>query len=105
MTLTQLTLEEAATDQKIASVYGSADPRWKRAARDWILTLNSGREFLAEDLRAYLDSIDVETFDLRALGAVCKHARDAGLLEKVGYAPAATSHGSPKTVWRRTEAR
>ena len=96
----QLTLEQA-----IESVCDHANPAWKRAARQWIRDLTPGREFMGEDLRAELDLQGLATFDLRELGNLCKAARDDGLIERVGWRAAKTSHLSPKGVWRRTEKR
>jgi hypothetical protein len=39
--------------------------------------------------------------DARAWGAVIQRAARKGCIVKVGYAPAATSNGSPKVLWRR----
>lgn len=39
--------------------------------------------------------------DLRAWGAVTQKLIRAGVIERVGYAPAASSHGSPKPLYRR----
>ena len=38
--------------------------------------------------------------DERAWGGVIKRAARLGIIVRVGYAPAASSHGSPKPVWR-----
>jgi hypothetical protein len=39
--------------------------------------------------------------DKRAWGAVVQRARRAELIERAGYAPAATSNCSPKPLWKR----
>jgi hypothetical protein len=59
--------------------------------------------FTMETARAYawghgLDSPP----DARAFGGVTVRLLRDGVIEKIGYAPAASSHGSPKALYRLT---
>jgi hypothetical protein len=61
-----------------------------------------GKEFLAEDVREYAHGHGLEDPpDGRAWGAVFTRAAKLNLIEQVGYAPAKSSRGSPKVLWRR----
>lgn len=78
-----------------------ADPRWLDAARWHIRALLPGQTFLAEQIARSVEERGLVTSDRRALGAVIREAASAGLIEPAGFAPARTSHGSPKRLWRR----
>lgn len=58
--------------------------------------------WLAEEARAYAEREGVPPPpDGRAWGAVMQACRRAGLIVPCGYAPAVSSNGSPKTMWKR----
>ncbi len=61
----------------------------------------AGRSFMAEDFVAWASQIGLEDPpDKRAFGAVIQRAARAGVIRKVGYAPAKSSNLSPKVQWR-----
>ncbi len=63
--------------------------------------VNAKRPFLTEDV---VSDWNANGFDAppdgRAWGAVVRRAAKAGVISKVGYAPANTSNRSPKVLWR-----
>lgn len=66
-------------------------------ARDVVL----GQPFLTEDARAYAESKGLPLPpDNRAWGFIAKAMREAGHITFAGYAPAKSSNGSPKNLWR-----
>jgi hypothetical protein len=60
--------------------------------------------FVAEDVRWYAE---IHGFPpaptARAWGSVMKRARKEGIITADGYAPAVSSNGGPKTLWRRSQ--
>lgn len=78
-----------------------ADPAWLGAARWHLRALLPGTVFLAEQIAASVAQRGLSTPDARALGVVIREAARDGLIETAGFAPARTSHGSPKRLWRR----
>lgn len=59
-----------------------------------------GRSFVVEEARAYAEKHGLpDPPDARAYGSVVRLARAKGRIRKVGYAPAASSNGSPKCLW------
>lgn len=95
--------EEAAArrDKGMSSVDANADEEWKNAARQIILDLPLGHEFLGEDIRGMLDAAGFSVHDKRALGPVINSAHRAGYIESIGWRNARTSNLSPKVLWRR----
>ncbi len=91
----------AAANAAIAGGERNASPDWRRRAVEIIAAMDPGREFMAEDVTTRLASEGVTTHDPRAMGAVMRDAQRRGLAERIGWAPAASSHGSPKVLWRR----
>ena len=85
----------------IASVASHADPDYLEAARWTIWTWPVDGTFLAEDIAARLEQRHVTTPDKRALGHVIRECQRRGWITSAGYAPARSSHGSPKVRWRR----
>lgn len=67
-----------------------------------------GKGFLAEDFVAWLQKQTPTTLktvfpkppDPRAYGGIIQAAVKAGIIVKVGYAPAKSSNCSPKCLWR-----
>jgi hypothetical protein len=60
-------------------------------------------DFLAEEAIAASDI--PAPHDPRAWGPIFMRAKKAGWLEKVGYAPSASSNLSPKCLWRKADER
>lgn len=85
------------------SLYESKrDQTFQTAARMAIrlfLRRQKCRPFLAEEFRAWLTLEGIEPIDWRSLGWVVKDAQSAGLIRRVGSAPARTSHGNWKPKW------
>ena len=75
------------------------EPSWSERALEAML--ETGRalgKFTIEDVR---ESCKVESpTDQRAWGGVVQRASRKKLIVRIGYAPAKSSHGSPKPVWR-----
>lgn len=62
-----------------------------------------GRPFVVEEARAYAEQRGLpDPPDARAYGSVVRLARAKGRIKRVGYAPAASSNGSPKCQWIAT---
>jgi hypothetical protein len=74
-------------------------PGWSERALDELLEVgrNLGR-FTIEQLRE-ASTLESPT-DERAWGGVIQRASRAGLIARCGFAPAKSSNGSPKPVWR-----
>lgn len=66
--------------------------------------MNQGKSFLTEHLRAWAESAGIvePAANERAWGAVMRRAAKEGLIQKIGYAPSASSNLSPKTLWFAT---
>ena len=61
-----------------------------------------GRPFVVEEARAYAEKRGLpDPPDARAYGSVVRLARAKGRIRKVGYAPTASSNGSPKCLWEK----
>ncbi len=85
----------------------SVVPNWSERAMEALLEYARGWRdawgdvgFLIEDVRAHATELPAPP-DSRAWGAVVSKAARQGLIVKVGYAPAASSNCSPKTLWQR----
>lgn len=76
---------------------------WQARARGYLLeylSRNPG-DFLGEQMREFAEGKGMDAPpDGRAWGAVLQSAARAGLIRKVGYAPARSSNLSPKVLWR-----
>lgn len=90
-----------AAEAAIAEGGTHADPEWRQAALDIIRAFPPGRQFRAEEVVDALRERGVRTHDDRAMGWVVRDAQSHGWIEAVGWAPAASSHGSPKRLWER----
>lgn len=91
-------------DDGIDRAAENAGLAWRLAARaylvEYLLRIGSA-DFLAEDAREYAEGMGLEDPpDGRAWGAVVLEARRAGVIRKVGAAPARSSNLSYKTLWR-----
>ena len=77
-------------------------PLWNEMAythlRVWLLTRDRG-DFLAEDA---FKEFQIAPPDGRAYGAVMRKAAAAGIIHKIGYAPAKSSNLSVKVLWRKS---
>ena len=59
----------------------------------------NNKEFLAEEvIKASKDELP-QPHDNRAWGAIFHKAAKAGVINRVGFKGAKTSHGSPKPLW------
>lgn len=68
---------------------------------DYANDVAKGQPFLVEDARAWAEQQGLpKPPDNRAWGFVAKAMRQAGHIIFSGYAPAKSSRGSPKTLWR-----
>jgi hypothetical protein len=87
----------------------AAKPNWSDdafAALSVFAKLTPDPTFLAETVREWTEDANLVTppDNKRAWGGVFQRAAAAGLIEKVGYAPARSSNLSPKVLWRTTHA-
>ena len=73
-----------------------------QALRTFCTIKRPGRGFLAEDCRRWAEDVRGVTPppDARAWGHVMLKAKAEGLIVSAGYAPAKSSNGSPKVLWR-----
>lgn len=102
MTLTEA---EQARDEAIARVEQHTKLTWRVEAEQVIADLASGPEdFTSDDVWRELDARGVSLpHDNRALGAVMRSMARRQWIEKTGeYRPSerASTHASPKAVWR-----
>lgn len=99
----------AARDEGMRRVEAHAnadEPAWAEYAYEFLLNFAHGcEEFKIEDVRAAAAGHVPDPPDARAWGPVAFRAARKGRIEVARYAPAATSHGSPKPVWRLKVAR
>lgn len=107
-----MNIQQAATarDTGMALALDKADrdqEGWSTDAMVAVRTyvaLHRGQSFLAEQLRAWAESTGIVAAaeNERAWGAVMRRAAKEGLIQKIGYAPSASSNLSPKTLWFAT---
>jgi len=78
----------------------------KRAGEEWAKEVTAElikriavqvKPFLVEDITQGLP----KAHDARAIGGVIRRLAKQGVIRKCGYAPARTSHMSPKVLWSR----
>ena len=64
-----------------------------------------GDKFVAEEIRRYIETNNQlpDPIDKRKWGSAFREAERRGILRNVGYAPTASSHGSPKVLWQVPE--
>jgi hypothetical protein len=93
-------------DEGAARAARSAGEEWAEAAYDYFCAFAKcfGKPFLVEQCVALANDKIGPPPDARAWGAIAKRAHKAKVVEKVGYAAAATSNCSPKTLWRYRDA-
>lgn len=96
----------ADRDDAIARVARSSEelqPGWQERAMDLLVEFcqSAPGPFLAEEFRAWAWARHLEDpHDGRAFGPLFQRAARRGVIERAGYAPAASSHLSPKPTWR-----
>lgn len=97
-------------ERKIESVNKHAGDEWNRTVLSllpMVIKSFKGRPFLTEDIRRVMadetDVFDVACHDGRAWGYIMLQAKKFRMIEKVGYAPAKSSHYMPKTLWKEIE--
>lgn len=96
---------KAQVDASIERVNANAGSDWSISALAAVeaYALNTRGMFLTEDVRAYYkDTLDLP-HDGRAWGQVMRQAVRNGSIVHCGFAPAKTSNGSAKVMWRRAD--
>jgi len=99
------TVEQSAEAREIgmARVSRAVSIVWRARAIGYIREFAAyAREpFLAEDVREFAESSGLqEPTNAKAWGPVMQAAMRDGIIRPVGYAPARSSNGSPKVLWR-----
>lgn len=85
-------------DKKVS---GSWTQRAAELFVDYARDVAKGQPFLTEDARAWAEQSGLPPPpDGRAWGFIAKAMRENGHVIFSGYAPAKTSNGSPKCLWR-----
>lgn len=97
----------ARRDAGIERAARRATPEWVRTSAEylrWYATrVAHGQPFLLEDAREVSSIHGIEhPANERAWGAAVRHAAACGWIVKNGYAPARSSNGSPKCLWKAT---
>lgn len=95
-------------DRGIASVAKHAqndDPGWQDRAIGYVVRCAALHpNFMAEDAREMAELYGLaKPADKRAWGNVMRTAARRGLVRSCGYAPARSSHLSPKVLWTKVE--
>lgn len=92
----------AGRDAGMSLVLDNAGPEWAKLAYAALLAYAAGHaQFLTEAVR--LNSPEVPApHDNRACGGVVNRAVRAGVIQRIGYAPAVTGHCRPMPIWQRT---
>ncbi len=99
----------ARRDAGMASALDHAEadvPGWGDRCLDLMraFAAQERQPWTCEEFRAYAYAHDLPPPDeQRAFGPVTQRAIRAGLIRRVGYAPAASSNGSPKPVYVGTQ--
>lgn len=103
LTLPQARVRRDIGIQRATDHADQEHPRWADAAFDVLKSAVAIREqpFLAEDAIEAIGHAVPEPPDGRAWGGVFQRAARAGVIRKVGYAPARSSNLSPKVLWSR----
>lgn len=76
---------------------------WKRRALGYVreFAAMTSKPFLAEQIREFAEQRGFESPpDARAWGSVMQQAQREGVVQAFAFAPARSSNGSPKTLWR-----
>jgi hypothetical protein len=107
MTWDRVSLAEAAARRDVG-IQRAADhaereaPGWGGEAMEFLTAYAAAADapFLAEDVVAAATGIVPAPADGRAWGAVFKRAAGRGVVVRIGYAPARSSHLAPKCLWQ-----
>lgn len=95
------------TDNAIRQADDAANPEWKAAADKIVRKLaKSKRTFTTDDVWNRLDKTGLATREPRAMGAVMRRAKGAGLIRSTGTFQVSARpecHRRPITVWSATE--
>jgi hypothetical protein len=97
-----MSLLSKSTQSHIACAKAHADPKWQRVALAVVRHLaRKGREFTTNDVLISLEKRQVQTHDLRAIGAVMVEAKKRGWIESAGLVRRADKHTrGVTTCWR-----
>lgn len=103
----QLNLFEARAlrDAAISQIAESSGPQWQQTAFACLEAFIASNDapFMIEDVRLANPDLPAP-HDNRAWGAVARRAIKHGLIQRVGFAPAKTSHCSAKPLWQKVGA-
>jgi hypothetical protein len=91
-----------AGDDAQQAVFTYADSDWVEAIERCVRELESGTDFLPEQIVLAVAALGYETSQRRAVGPVISRLARAGVIRRNGtLRPSRFSHGSLKPVWRR----
>lgn len=98
-----MTQGDLLADAAIRNAQINANDDWMRCAKQatWHI-IRQGHEFTTDDIWQLLDDLGVRTHENRALGAVIRSARDAGVIVATGrYVKTRRpeAHSRPVMVW------
>lgn len=95
---------KAAKAEGMARVEQAAEPEWKLAAYEAVLSVALEKQYLTSDDVVARMPVGVATHEWRALGPVMLKAARNGIIKKAPLPPInsarASLHCSPRTVWR-----
>lgn len=95
----------AARDIGIASAAASVSCEWARRALGYVREFAAYADgpFLVEQIREFADAGGFdEPRNAKAWGPVIQEARRQKIIRPCGFAPARSSHRSPKVLWTKT---
>lgn len=94
-------VRDQAVDAAIDQVGENAGQQWREEAIQCVIRYarQSHEPFLTEDVRAWASDFIGEPHDGRAWGHVMREVAKQGVIRKVGYAAARSSHLTPKVLW------
>lgn len=106
--MTVPTKEEASAQLSLGleRVSRSSGPIWQMLALGYLkeYVARHSAPFLAENVREWAEARGLGApTNGKAWGPVMQNARRAGIICAAGYAPAKSSHLSPKVLWRAGE--
>lgn len=81
----------------------SAGPVWRERALGYVreFAAVSRKPFLTEDVRRYAETFGFESPPTaKSWGPVMQQAQREGVVQAFAFAPARSSNGSPKTLWK-----
>jgi hypothetical protein len=93
----------AQLELALARVSRSSGPAWRRGALAYVreFAARAREPFLGEDVREFAQECGFDDPpDARAWGCVMRQAQREGIVKSCGYAPAHSSNGSPKCLWK-----